>query len=82
MADINVLCLVLDDDQNVDGNVEMKGNSDEETEKEDTRLDQLLDICLQTFDCLDLGDNLEIFKKSVRGFIKGSYLSFKPPTEN
>ena len=68
----------LDYNENLD-HVERKRN--EESEHEDIQLNQQLDVCLHAFDCLKLGDNLDVFKKSVRDVIKESYLSFKPPTD-
>ena len=70
----------LDNDENFDHG-ERKRNIRAESEYEDIQLNQQLDVCLHAFDCLDLGDNLDVFKKSVRDVIKGCYLAFKPPTD-
>ena len=41
-----------------------------------------IEMCLQAFDSLDLGDvNLEMFKKCVRKQIEASYRVFQSPTD-
>ena len=49
--------------------------------QDDLALDVQIDICLQTFNCLDLGSNLDAFKNIVGSFVKGSYHALKPPND-
>ena len=49
--------------------------------EENTDIDRQIEICLKSFDCLDLGGNLDMFKRNVGDLIKGSYFAFKPPTD-
>ena len=46
MADLVAENMLLDCDENLDENKEEKGNKDEESEQEDIRLNEQLDICL------------------------------------
>ena len=45
------------------------------------KLEAQITICLEAFNNLDLGNNLDIFKVNVRRQIKGSFQAFKPPTD-
>ena len=45
------------------------------------KLEAQITICLEAFNKLDLGSNLDIFKANVRRQIKGSFQAFKPPTD-
>ena len=45
------------------------------------RLEAQITICLEAFNKLDLGNNLDIFMVNVRRQIKGSFQAFKPPTD-
>ena len=37
--------------------------------------------CLEAFEALELGSNLEFFKGNVRKYLKASYNAFKPPSD-
>ena len=51
-------------------------------ESEDVVSIKKIEMCLQAFDSLDLGDvNLEMFKKCVRKQIEASYRVFQSPTD-
>jgi len=45
------------------------------------KLEAQIKTCLEAFNKLDLGNNVHIFKESVRKQIKGSFQAFKPPTD-
>ena len=57
------------------------GTSVERYKLDDLMLVVHIELCLKTFNSLDLGSNLAVFKKSVGSFIKGSYHAFKPPSD-
>ena len=71
----------------------LMGDNDSETEQlvESAGLQRVADMeekleaqiktCLEAFNELDLGNNVHIFKESVRKQIKGSFQAFKPPTD-
>lgn len=44
------------------------------------KLEAQIKTCLEAFDELDLGNNVNIFKESVCKQIKCSFQAFKPPT--
>ena len=44
------------------------------------KLEAQIKTCLEAFNELDLGNNVHIFKETVRKQIKGSFQAFKPPT--
>ena len=43
------------------------------------KLEAQIKTCLEAFNELDLGNNVHIFKESVRKQIKGCFQAFKPP---
>lgn len=45
------------------------------------KLEAQIKTCLEAFDELDLGNNVNIFKESVCKQIEGSFQAFKPPTD-
>ena len=44
-------------------------------------LEKQIEVCLEAFEGLELGSNLEFFKGNVRKYLKASYHSFKPPSD-
>ena len=48
---------------------------------ESIALEKQIEVCLEAFDGLELGSNLDFFKGNVRKDLKASYYSFKPPSD-
>ena len=46
-----------------------------------TALEKQIEVCLEAFEALELGSNLELFKGNVRKYLKASYHAFKPPSD-
>ena len=44
-------------------------------------LEKQIEVCLEAFEVLELGSNLEFFKGNVRKYLKASYHAFKPPSD-
>ena len=44
-------------------------------------LEKQIEVCLEAFEALELGSNLEFFKSNVRKYLKASYDVFKPPSD-
>lgn len=44
-------------------------------------LEKQIEVCLEAFEGLELGSNLDFFKGNVRKYLKASYHSFKPPSD-
>ena len=44
-------------------------------------IDMKIETCIQAFEDIGLGENLEAFKNSVRGYIRATHAAFKPPSD-
>lgn len=69
--------MVDNGDEMDDSEESLDGAGVRRDKQDDLALDVQIDICLQTFNCLDLGSNLNAFKNIVGSFIKGSYHALK-----
>ena len=83
MSAEEVLKQILADngDEMDDSEESLDGTGVGRDKQDDLALDVQIDICLQTFNCLYLGSNLDAFKNIVGSFIKGSYHALKPPSD-
>ena len=52
-----------------------------ESDHEELALERQIEVCLEAFEALELGCNLEFFKGNVRKYLKASYHAFKPPSD-
>ena len=46
-----------------------------------TALERQIEVCLEAFEVLALGSNVEFFKGNIRKYLKASYHAFKPPSD-
>lgn len=48
---------------------------------ESIALEKQIEVCLEAFEALELGSNLEFFEGNVRKYLKASFNAFKPPSD-